>query len=182
MRFLELVDRAAQFLHGVRETHLDLGHALPDRDGMVAARLVAAGATVELVRGVPLVHARQDRDDLLRCRHVVKALVGRRERAREVERCILRHRGVPRRLVARLVTGARLAADVGATLEDGLITAEARAHDAALAAEDVEQSRLGLAVFEFHDGVDQIGAPVGTDDVAAEKILGRDPPPGACRA
>ena len=139
---------------------------------MVAARLVAAGATVELVCGVQLVHAREDRDEFLRRRRIVESLVRRRERAREIERRVLRHRGAPRRLVARLVARARLAADVGAALEDGLLTAEACAHDAALAAEDVEQSRLGLAVFELGDGVGEIGTPVGADDVAAEKILG----------
>ena len=168
---LQFVDRPAQLLDRVRQAHLDLGQALPDRHRVIATALVAAGAAVELVLGRRLVHARQDLAQLLRRRHVVEALVERREGPREVDAGELVDRGLPGRAVERPLAGAGLAAHVGAALEHRLFAAEAGAHDAALAAEDVEQARLGLAVLELADGVGQVGAPVGGHDVAAEQIL-----------
>ena len=82
---LQLVHGLAQLLDRVGQAHLDLGQALPDGDGVVAAGVVAAGAAVELVLGAVLVHAREDLLELLVARHVVEALVERREGAREVD-------------------------------------------------------------------------------------------------
>ena len=51
VRLLAARRTAAQLLDGVRQAHLDLGQALLDGDGVVAAGVVAAGAAVELVLG-----------------------------------------------------------------------------------------------------------------------------------
>ncbi len=168
---LQLVDGLAQLLDGVGQAHLDLGQALPDGDGVVAAGVVAAGPAVELVLGAVLVHAREDLPELLRRRHVVEALVERLEGAREVDVGVLGDVGLPGRRVEAGLAGARHGADVRAALEHRLLAAEAGAHDAALAAEDVQQPRLGLAVLEVGDGVDEVLAAVGAHDVAAQQVL-----------
>ena len=68
-----------------------------------------------------------------------------------------------------------------AALEDGLVAAEAGAGDAALAAEDVEQARLGLAVLEVGDGLDEALPCRRRDDLAGEQVLGAGRPPAAGR-
>ncbi len=155
----------------VRQAHLDLGQALPDGDGVVAAGVVAAGPAVELVLGAALVHAREDLLELLLRRHVVEALVERRERAREVDVGVLGDRLLPRDPVEAGLAGAGDGADVRAALEHRLLAAEAGAHDAALAAEDVQQARLGVAVLEVGDRVDEVLTAVGAHDVAAQQVL-----------
>ena len=136
-----------------------------------SAGVVAAGAAVELVLVAVLVHAREDLPQLLLRRHVVEALVEGREGAREVDVGVLLDRGLPGRVVERRLAGARLGADVGAALEHRLLAAEAGAHDAALAAEDVQQARLGVAVLEVGDRLHQVLAAVGAHDVAAQQVL-----------
>ena len=106
-----------------------------------------------------------------RRRHVVEALVERLEGAREVDVGVLGDVRLPRGRVEAGLARARHGADVRAALEHRLLAAEAGAHDAALAAEDVQQPRLGLAVLEVGDGVDEVLAPVGAHDVAAQQVL-----------
>ena len=164
--------RLAQLLYRVGQAHLDLGEALPDGHGVVAAGVVAAGAAVELVGGVVLVHAREDLAQLLR-RWACRRSAGRRAR-----RCA---RGRRRRLapwrrprpLRRSWRGAWRASRLTCErrLNTGSLVAEAGAHDAALAAEDVQQARLGVAVLEVGDRLDEVAAPVGAHDVAGQQVL-----------
>ena len=154
---LQLVDGLAQLLDGVGQAHLDLGQALPDGDGVVAAGVVAAGAAVELVLGAVLVHAREDLLELL------VASACRRSAGRTARRCArgrrrrTRRRPPPRPARSKPAWRARVTALTSERrLKTGVLAAEAGAHDAALAAEDVEQPRLGLAVLEVGDGVDEV--------------------------
>jgi len=167
---VELVHGPMQLLDGVGQAHLGFGQPHVHRRGMLDAGGVAAGAAVELVLGTELAHARQDAGQLLPGGHG-HALVLHREAAAQVHGGTALDRLAPGPLVLRPQPLPDVLAHPRPAGQLGVLDGHAGSHDAAVAAQDFEQSGGHRFGGELADRLVEAVAAAGAHHVVDDQIL-----------
>ena len=170
VRFLEFAVGLAESIDGVGEAHFVFREPAVDGDGMFAAGFVAAGAAVQFIFRVRFAQLGENLLQGLRVR-LGNALITGGEPAVQGNRAAGGELFLPRSgresgHATRHVLGHPTSAK-----EQRLLARHTGTHDAAFAAEDLEQLHAQVAIGELLDDLAHMVTTLGRDDFAGHQVF-----------